>query len=111
MKSVALHENTTKIKDVCESVSFSLNKVFKCSHTGVRYAAISFAFFSVKKAKVKAKPKESGKFNIQVIGVRKKCIQHKGFIPLIFILSHILIRIDKDPLVTHTAGAQRQEEL
>lgn len=49
LKSVALHESTTKIKDVCEPVSFSLNKVFNCSHIGVRYPAISFAFFYIKK--------------------------------------------------------------
>jgi len=54
-KSVALHKSTTKIKDVCESVSFSLKKVFSCSHFGVRYPAISFAFFCIKKQKQKQK--------------------------------------------------------
>lgn len=58
LKSVALHESTTKIKEVYEPISFSLNKAFKCSHIGVRYPAISFAFFDIKKKrKEQKKPK------------------------------------------------------
>lgn len=44
-----LHFMKTQPKSkMCESVSFSLNKVLKCSHTGVRYPDFSLLFSMLK---------------------------------------------------------------